>query len=150
MISGTDYELYTFFASVAAGAVFSVVCEAFKVFRGTARIVFVSDILMWMCGYAFFVFFTEKFTNGIVRWYMPAGALSGGVICRFTVGRKIYAVFCRVTEKSCAFFCFIFKYLLTAAHFLCKMLVYTRIKCIKNKTIKVDEGNNEKTSQIQN
>ena len=144
MVVSLEYELITFLSSVLLAILVGIVYDFFRALRKLFKMTVLWDTLMWITVLVLVVCVWFFVQNGEVRWYTILGAVSSGIIYFFSFSKCVFFVFDFAIGKIYAFFCIIFKILLTPPRFLCRIIgVYineARLKFPK----KVEEENDEK------
>lgn len=120
-------ELREFLASIAAGALLLLLWDAL---HGIRRAFFkgaVSNALLdtawWFFAAALVVRTAAETNNMQLRIFVAAGLLGGGFLYHITLSKLFRRLFCVIFGTILKIIKFIFKILLTPAHFLYKILL---------------------------
>lgn len=136
MSVNVNREVCVFLVSFLCGIICSVLFDLFRasrsVYRQSAVIIGLSDLFFWLvsCTLCYACIFV--FNNGKLRFYEFAAVILGSFIYFLTLSTVVKYIFVNFFK----IIRFIFKILLTPAHFLYKMLiaVFLKIKaaiCVK-------------------
>lgn len=138
MVVSLEYELVTFFSSIILALFTGILYDFFHALREVTKKTIIWDMIMWT---VFFVLIAAAWffsAGGQLRWYMILGTCFSWIIYFLTVSKYVFLVLRFFIDKIYAFFCIIFKILLTPLRFLCRILnVY--IGKAKSKFSKKDE-----------
>ena len=128
------HELLLLLRTIAVGAVLLLCYDLLAAFRNvfahSDKAVGTEDILYWLCC-AFFVF-SEIYRNneGILRFFMVLGFLSGAYICNRVLGDIFVKCCTKLMEIPVIIIKFLIKWLLFPVK-RCKLLWYKAYKCAK-------------------
>ena len=128
------HELLLLLWTIAVGAVLLLCYDLLAVFRSifahSDKAVGVEDILYWLCC-AFFVFEEIYRSNeGILRFFMILGFLSGAYICHKSISGIFVKCCTKFMEIPVIIIKFLIKWLLFPVK-RCKLLWYKAYKCAK-------------------
>ena len=128
------HELLLLIRTIAVGAVLLLCYDLLAAFRNvfahSDKAVGTEDILYWLCC-AFFVFSEIYRSNeGILRFFMVLGFLSGVYICHRVLGDIFVKCCTKLMEIPVIIIKFLIKWLLFPVK-RCKLLWYKAYKCAK-------------------
>lgn len=120
-------ELLEFLASIAAGILLLFLWDIFHgmrcaFFKGTVSNA-VLDIAWWIFAAVLIIRTTAETNNMQLRMFVAIGLLGGGFLYHITLSKLFRKLFCVIFGTILKIIKFIFKILLTPAHFLYKILL---------------------------
>ena len=121
------HDAVVFLLMAAMGAVFALIYDFMraihKYLTGRGKIVAVTDIVYWLVISYLLIFGIAYINNGVIRWYEFVGIGLGALIYILTISRFIYSILCIIVGCIIKIWEYIFKFCLTASHFLYKMII---------------------------
>ncbi len=150
-------EVYAFLYMLPAGALAALIYDFFRAVHLTARrhtvITAVTDIIYWFLAAVILIYGTMVSNNGLLRGYVLLGIFLGAVLYFLTLSRPVYFIFSVFVTALSKIIGYIFKFILTGAAFLYK-IVLIPIKYIcrgtAGKTVKRSGGVNGKHADGKN
>ena len=95
MFLSSKQEILTLLGTVAGGVAIGVTVDFFRILRrsfpSAARLVWLQDILMWICVFTEACVTLYIVSSGEVRWYSLLGFMIGFVLYSLTVSRYVVA-----------------------------------------------------------
>lgn len=142
MIVPFSCEIEYFFLSLALGLVTGICYDLIRALPVCRKKRWLSDSLFWCFAAAAAAYSLTVLFGGKLPWYAAVGTGMTLVVYFFALSGYVFRLFYFVTEKILAFFMIIFKFLLTPARFLGKIL-YVYVCKIRNKFFKLKKVNND-------
>ncbi len=121
------HDLTVFLFTAAMGASLSLVYDLMRAIHSYCKdknaVVAITDIIYWIFVSCLLIYGIEYINNGVIRWYEFAGMILGIGIYKLSISGIIYCILCTVTGFIIKIAEYIFKFCLTAGHFLYKIIM---------------------------
>lgn len=124
---GISRELTVFLVMTLSGACSVMLFDMMRSLRAQMlpyeAAVHITDALFWIAAAALGAYLVIRFNDGVLRFYELVGAVCGGCIYEFTIGRYVSFIFDGVFKILHKIIVLFFKILLTPIDFLYKILL---------------------------